>query len=108
MQELYPISNSVQNEDTIEELDLVTTHRGYFTDGSMNLKTAHGFVLQVMHLLELIPWNDDIKKDSPTSASDIYPGVDEELQAAYEHLDEAEGVLNRLLKEIEDLNQDNL
>ncbi len=104
MQEMYPVPNSAQEEDTIA-LDLVAAYRGYFTDGSMDLKTAHGFVLGTMHLLELIPWNDDIVHDYE---SHIYPGVDEELQKAYEHLDEAEGVLRRLLKEIEDLKQDHL
>lgn len=63
----------------------------------MELKMVGTLINQAMNLMELIPWSDE------EGTVNIYPGVDEELQAAYEHLDEAMGVLKSPLAEIKEL-----
>ncbi len=68
----------------------------------MELKMVHNLISQVMNLMGLIPWSDDIDTDG-SNLSIIYPGVDEELQAAYEHLDDAMGVLQSPLAAIEEM-----
>lgn len=73
-----------------------------FKDGKMELKMAHDLIQHSMNLLELIPWAEDCWPDN-ASGVNIYPGVDEELQAAYECLDNALGVLQSPLAEIKEL-----
>jgi len=66
----------------------------------MELKMVNHLIEHVMNLMEIIPWSDE-------GETNIYPGVDEELQLAYQHLDEAMGVLQSPLAEIKAIEEEN-
>ena len=72
----------------------------------MELKMVNDLIEQTMNLMELIPWNDEWD-DPDGKGIFLYPGLDEELQAAYQHLDDAMGVLKSPLAEIKSIEEEN-